>query len=619
MSDAGPPDASGIPSLTSLSPAASREGWALLGAVLRRRWRGLTLGVLVGLAWTAGRVTIPTLVQKAIDQGIEAGDQAVIVRWAAIIAGVAVVTALCTGLRRYLAFREARVAEADLRDRLFAHLVRLSFPFHDRSPTGQLLSRANLDLQQVQNLVVLVPLTIANIVTVLAAAVILLRINVLLTLLALGGLPFLVLLTRRMSTHLFPTMMEVQQESAELSAVVEETVAGVRVVKGFGAEGVQAARLSIEADDVYDASLSASRVRARYWPGLELLPVLGLVVVLAYGGHLVIDGKLTIGELVAFNAYVTLLVWPMRMLGFIVAVTQRAIAAAQRVHAVLATEVEVDESDAPVPLPAGAPGRDVGRVTFRGVGFGYVDGARVLDGFDLEVPAGQSVALVGATGSGKSTIARLLCRFYDVQEGGVALDGVDVRDLRIGDLRSSIGLVFEDTFLFSDSLAGNIAFARPDAEPEAIERAARLAGAHEFMSELPEGYETLVGERGYSLSGGQRQRVAIARAILADPRVLVLDDATSAVDPTKEHEIRDALGEVMRDRTTIVIAHRPATIALAERVVLVDGGKVVADGTHESLLRTSARYRQVLASVAHDEEPGGPDDDVASVTVGSGP
>jgi len=566
---------------------------------MRSQWAGIAAGVTVGLLWTIGRVSIPSLVQRAIDQGMERGDDDAVVRWAVIIALVALTTATFTGLRRYMAFREARRAEAQLRDRMFAHLVRLSFPFHDRTATGQLMSRANTDLQQVQNFFSIIPLAMANVVTVLAAAVILVSINPLLTLLALGALPFLVVLTRRMSAELFPTQMAVQEESAQLAEVVEETVAGVRVVKGFGAEGVQEARLRSEADDVYDASMAGAGVRARFWPTLELLPTVGLVLVLGYGGHLVIDDRLSIGELVAFNAYVALLVWPMRMLGWIVAMAQRAVAASQRVAELLDTEVDVDEPAHPVPLPerrAGGP--DVGRVAFDGVDFGYANGPRVLDGFALESPAGQSVAVVGGTGSGKSTVARLLCRFYDVEAGTVALDGVDVREVRLHELRRAVGLVFEDTFLFSDSIAANIAFADPDATMEQVEHAARLAGAHDFVTRLAQGYDTLIGERGYSLSGGQRQRIAIARAILADPRVLILDDATSAVDPTKEHEIRDALGEVMRGRTTIVIAHRPATIALADRVVLLDGGRVVADGTHASLLATSARYREVLASAA---------------------
>ena len=602
----------------TLPLTASREGWRLLRAQLRRQRTGLVAGVAMGLVWTAGRVSIPSFVQRAIDEGMEAGDRDAVVRWALIIAAVAVGTALCTGARRYLAFREARHAEASLRDRLFAHVVRLSFPYHDQSPTGQLMSRANLDLQQVQNFIVLVPLTIANLVTVAATAVILAQINLLLTVLALGGLPLVIVLTKRLSARLFPTMMAVQQESAELAGVVEETVAGVRVVKGFGAEGVQAARLATEADDLYDASMAGSLVRARFWPTLELLPTSGLIVVLAYGGHLVIDGRLSLGQLIAFNAYVALLVWPLRMLGWIVAMAQRAVAASQRVAEVLGTEVEVAETRTPVALPDGRPGADVGHVSLDAVSFGYAAGPTVLDGFTLDIPAGQSIAVVGSTGSGKSTLARLLCRFYDTDLGAIRLDGVDVRSLRLHDLRRAVGLVFEDTFLFSDSIAANIAFAVPDADLTSIERAARLAGAHDFITALPEGYDTLVGERGYSLSGGQRQRLAIARAILADPRVLVLDDATSAVDPTKEHEIRDALAEVMRDRTTIVIAHRPATIALAERVVLIDEGRVAADGTHESLLASNARYRHVLASAATaDREASADDDDDADEDAGA--
>jgi len=577
-------------------PSSPAVGWALIRRQMGVQWPGIVIGVVLGLTWTAGRVSIPTFVQRAIDEGMATGDRDRVVHWATVIAAVAVVSALCTGGRRYMAFREARRAEADLRDRMFAHLLRLSFPFHDRTPTGQLMSRANLDLQQVQNFFALLPLTFANLVTVTATAVILVRIDPVLTLLALGGLPFIVALAKRMSTQLFPTLVAVQQESAELAEVVEETVSGIRVVKGFGAEPTQASRLATEADDVYDASMAGSMIRARFWPLLELLPNLGLVLVLLYGGHLVIDGRLTVGELVAFNAYVALLIWPMRMLGWIVAMAQRAVASAGRVAELLDTAVEVDEPRRPVSLPPLGGDDPRGAVAFRDVTFRYGPGRPVLDGFALDVVPGQSVAVVGATGSGKSTVARLLCRFYDVDRGAVLVDGVDVRDVALGELRRQVAVVFEDTFLFSDTIAANIAFAEPDAPFEAIERAARLAGADEFIAALPEGYETAIGERGFSLSGGQRQRIAIARAILADPRVLILDDATSAVDPTKEHEIRDAMAEVMRGRTTIVIAHRPATIALAERVVLVDEGRVVADGTHASLLAGDARYREVLAA-----------------------
>ncbi|MGH9288432.1 MAG: ABC transporter ATP-binding protein, partial [Acidimicrobiales bacterium] len=564
---------------TSETGARNRTGWRLILRSVRARRSGLILGVATGLAWTAAKVSTGLIVKTAVDRGIESDDMGALLRWSALLGIVAVFSATFTGLRRYMAFREARWIEADLRDRLFAHLQRLHFAFHDQSQTGQLMSRANTDLQQVQAFVVMIPLTISNAVTVLAVTVILAFIDPLLTLLALGSLPFMNVLTTRFSRRLYPSVMGIQRESAELAAVVEESVAGVRVIKGLGAERVQAARLKGEAEDVYDQSMAAARTRASFLPGLELLPNIGLIAVLAYGGHQVLNGDLSLGSLIAFNVYIAMLVWPLRMLGMIVAQAQRAVVSAERVDEVLATAPLVADAPRPVALPTGG-----GAVAFDGVRFSYGGRTPVLDDFDLRVSPGESVALVGATGSGKTTVARLIPRFYDVNAGRITLDGVDVRDLRLRDLRRAIGIVFEDTFLFSDTIAANIAFADPDAPHADIERAARLAGAHEFICELGDGYATRIGERGYSLSGGQRQRIAIARAILADPRVLILDDATSAVDPTKEHEIRDALTEVMRGRTTIVIAHRPATIALADRVVLIDSRRVAAEGTHESLL-----------------------------------
>jgi ATP-binding cassette subfamily B protein len=464
------------------------------------------------------------------------------------------------------------------------------------------MSRANTDLQQIQFFLVFIPLAIANTLTVVAVAVVLLLINPLLALLALFALPFVNLAAKRFSASIHPVVNDLQQELAELGTVVEESVAGIRVVKGFGAEPVQDRRLRKEADDVFDTSMLAARIRSLWLPALDFLPAVGLVMVLWFGGHQVLDGKLTIGELVAFNAYVLMLVWPLRMTGMLIAQAQRSRAAAERVDEILATDPLVVDAPDAVALPAGG-----GELRFDSVVFSYggtsgATGPDVLDGFDLHVRAGEAVAVVGATGSGKTTVARLIPRFYDVTSGSVSIDGVDVRRLRLHDLRRAVGIVFEDTFLFSATIRENIAFADPDASMDAVERAARLAGAHDFVVRLPEAYDTVIGEHGFSLSGGQRQRVAIARAILADPRVLILDDATSSVDPTKEHEIRAALAEVMAGRTTIVIAHRPATIALADRVVVLDGGRVVAEGTHDDLLATSPRYREILARAAQSED-----------------
>jgi ATP-binding cassette subfamily B protein len=392
----------------------------------------------------------------------------------------------------------------------------------------------------------------------------------------------------------------VQQEQAELANVVEETVAGVRVIKGFGAEQVQADKLEVEADDIQRESLNAARVRATYLPFMELLPTIGLIAVLGLGGHRVLNNQLTIGQLVAFNFYVQLLVWPLRTIGMTLAFGQRAAAALERIDQVLSVVPEVADPEHPVDRPRRVPGSPPtgAAVTFRDVRFGYDDQAPVLDGFTLRIEPGSSVAIVGGTGSGKSTLARLLVRFYDPQEGSIELDGVDLRAMRVHDVRRSIGLVFEDTLLFHDTVMANIAFAHPDADMATIRRAAELAGAADFIEELPLGYATILGERGFSLSGGQRQRIAIARAVVSDPAVLILDDATSAVDPSKEHEIRAAMETVMAGRTTIVIAHRPGTIAMADHVVLVDEGRVAAIGTHDDLLATNTRYREVLAAGA---------------------
>jgi ATP-binding cassette subfamily B protein len=347
--------------------------------------------------------------------------------------------------------------------------------------------------------------------------------------------------------------------------------------------------------------MKAAYIRSRFLPAIDLLPSLGLVAVLGLGGHRVITGDMTLGGLVAFNTYLTMLIWPMRNIGMTIAFGQRAASALLRVNEILSEEPAIKDPAKSKHLPKSGLAQPTGALSFQNVRFGYDIGhtdVRVLEGLTLEVQPGESVAIVGATGSGKSTIARLLLRFYDPQTGGIALDGIDLRELRLSELRRSVGVVFEDTLLFHDTVSSNIAFAKPGIDSDVVVRAAKLAGAHEFIMQLPEKYDTVLGERGFSLSGGQRQRIAIARAIVADPRVLVLDDATSAVDPTKEHEIRDALATVMRGRTTLVIAHRPATIELADRAVLLDEGIIAASGSHHELLETNEKYREVLAAMA---------------------
>lgn len=595
--------------------------WTLLRSTLDDQRRNLTIGTLIGLAWTVGKVASPVLVRFGIDRGIRDGDMLWL--WAGLIGGAGMVAGFFTAFRRFYAFREARWTETRLREQMFGHIMSLHIGYHDRAQTGQLMSRSSSDLNSIQMFVVMIPITLSNLAMIASVIVILFVTDWFLAVLALASLPLIQYAGRRFSQTIHPAVLAVQAEQAELATVVEESVGGVRVVKGFGAEGVQQDKLETAADDIRRVSIAAARIRAKFLPAIELLPQLGLIAVLWFGGNRVIDEELTLGQLVQFNLYVAMLVQPLRMIGMTIAFAQRAAAALERINEVLEVAPAVADPHRPASLPTTGPR---GAVRFTGVQFAYdtpatdaaerdmnaaddaVDAATpagpVLADFDLDLSAGTSVAIVGATGSGKSTIARLLVRFYDVQQGSVSIDGIDVRDLAVQDVRRSVGIVFEDTLLFHDTVRANIAFAFPDADRAAVERAARLAGAHDFVMGLPDAYDTLLGERGFSLSGGQRQRIAIARAILADPRVLVLDDATSAVDPSKEHEIRTAMATVMDGRTTIVIAHRPGTIALADTVVLLDEGRVAARGRHDDLVAREPRYREVLATMNEpDVEP----------------
>ena len=554
----------------------------------------MAVALAASLAWTGASLAIPVLVQRAIDHGIEPQRTGPLV-----VAGLSIIAAAIAAGGMYAVWSYAgsvtsRSVEAELRERLFAQLQRLHAAYHDRVATGQLMGRMNTDVQQVHAFVEALPSSIAAMLLGVGIVVVLVMASPLLTLLTLASFPLLIVAVLHYTRRMYPAARDMQQELGALSGLVEDTVSGIRVIKGLGAESVQRVRVRTVAEAVYDRALDWARLRSAYLPLWALIPAVAASVVLGFGGHLVLDGHLTVGQLVAFNAYLGMLVWPVGAAGTLQLQYQRALAAAGRSAEVLSTAPAIVERPHALPLPEGG-----GEVRFEGVHFAY-PGHRenvVLDGLDLVVAAGTSVALVGATGAGKSTIAQLIARLYDVDLGAVRLDGVDVRELRLLELRAAVGIVFQETFLFTDTVAANIAYADPGASPEEVEQAARLAGAHEFIGALPDGYDTLLGERGFSLSGGQRQRIAIARTLLADPDVLILDDATSAVDPAKEGEIRDALREVMRERTTIVIAHRPATVALADRVALLDGGRIAAEGTHAELLASSAAYRAALGAV----------------------
>ena len=565
------------------------SGWRYLGLIARRlRW-SIVGAVVAGLVWQGAAIAAPLLIKRAIDVGIDGGNQTALWWSCAGLIVLGAVEAVSGALRHVFAIRNRARADAEVRDAIFRRALELDAHYHDRVGAGELISRASNDAELVARAFDSVGHTIGYVFTIVGTSVVLFVLDWRLGLAVLLPLPLLSVGFGRYSERYAERTKINQERLAAATSLVEESIAGVRVVKGMGAEAALSARFRQRSDDVVRTALDVADVDAVFLPALEALPLIGMLVVLWYGGHQALSGAITIGTFAAFGFYLALLVNPLRTIGQRVGTLQRAVAAGQRVTDVLRAEPLVVESPDARTFP------DDAGIRFDGVQFSYGDGRPVLDGFDLDIPAGTSLALVGATGSGKSTAAALLARFYDPDAGRVTIGDVDVRDIRLDDLRARVGIVFEDAFLFGDTVRGNVGLAAPEAADEEIERATQLAGADEFVERLPEGYETMIGERGYSLSGGQRQRIAIARAILADPKVLILDDATSAVDATKEHEIRAALAEVMRGRTTLVIAHRPATIALADRVALVEAGRVAEQGTHAELLARSSRYRSLLA------------------------
>jgi ATP-binding cassette subfamily B protein len=480
---------------------------------------------------------------------------------------------------------------------IYEHLTWLSFSFYDRVQSGQLISRANSDIRSVQMYSTFAPLIIVQSSIGILAFGFMLSIDPVLALIAMTIMPAMYFIGIRMRRVLFPISWITQARLAEVATIVDENINGVRVVKSFAQEEAEVNRLADAAERVAWAYVKDAQFRGKWSPWVQNLPQVGLALVLVFGGWMVYDGHLGIGAILAFNAYLLMLQAPFMMLGQLVMMGQRAKASAERIFEVL------DESPDIVERPGAFDLENVkGALDFNHVRFEYANGAQILTDFDAHVSAGETVAIVGRTGSGKSTIARLLTRFYDVSDGAVCVDGIDVRDATLESLRANVGVVLDEPFLFSISIAENIAYGKPDATYDAIEAAARAANAHEFIERLPEGYDTVVGERGYTLSGGQRQRIAIARTLLVNPPVLVLDDATSAIDVHVEAGIYEALSTLLARRTTIVIAHRISTIALASRVILIDEGRVVATGTHEELLATTPLYAEVLAQTTREDE-----------------
>ncbi|HYZ93456.1 MAG TPA: ABC transporter ATP-binding protein [Actinomycetota bacterium] len=551
-------------------------------------------------AWTTTLVTVflglvgPIVVRNAVNH-LSAGRVRAVYPIVALLALIAVGRFVFGYISRSQMFRSAYGIEYDLRSIIYEHLTRLSFAFYDRVQTGQLISRGNSDIRSVQMFLAFAPTMAIQLMTFFLALGFMVTVHPLLTLAALAPMPAVFFVSVRMRRLMFPISWIVQARMADVATIVEENITGVRIVKSFAAEILEIKDLAGAARRVQWANVKQADVRASFSPLLENLPRLSMVFVLFYGGRLVQTGRLDLGAIFLFMGYIVLLTAPFRILGFMLMLNERARASAQRIYEILDSQPEIADAPGAVDLvdPRGV-------VEFRNVTFAYGYGPKILDEFSLRVEPGETVALVGRTGCGKSTVARLLMRFYDVSDGAVIVDGKDIRGLTVESLRSHIGVVSDDAFLFSDTIRDNIAYGRPDAPMDAVVGAAAAAGADDFIKAMPEGYESVIGERGYDLSGGQRQRVSIARLLVTDPTILVLDDATSSVDVRIEQEIHSSLHSVMEGRTTLVIAHRLSTINLADRVVLMERGRIVASGTHAELMRTEPKYAEVLAHLDED-------------------
>jgi ATP-binding cassette, subfamily B, bacterial len=573
-----------------MSAVPYRRTFARLLSFLGPYKPGLAVSIVLAIGSQAAQIALIWVTgRNVIDGALGRHDSHRLWLYVGAIAALGFLSAALMLGRRLISGKQALDVEMDMRQGLYSHLVRLSFGFYDRHQTGQLMSRATVDLQGVRFFLGYgLIFFFQNLLTVVSVSVVLFFFEWRLAFVVLAVTPFLVALAYRYSRVAHPTLRDVQQKLADVATVAEENIVGVHVVKAFAQEPAEEEKFRGRNEALFGQTIRANRQRATYVPLLSFLPLLAQAAVLLVGARMVARGTLSTGSFVAFNLYLGMLVTPLRSLGMWVGQAQRATAAGERIFQVLDEPEDVADRPGAPDLPPGE-----GAVRFEDVSFSYLPGRPVLEHLDLALDAGTTVALIGHTGAGKTTLASLVPRFYDVDSGRVLVDGVDVRDVTLGSLRSSVGAITQDPFLFSTTVRENIAFGRPDLSDEDVERVARLAQAHEFVERLPQGYETVIGERGITLSGGQRQRIAIARALAVDPRVLILDDATASVDATTEARIRAGLRQVMEGRTTLIIAHRLSTIALADEIVVLDAGRIRARGTHDELLETSSVYREI--------------------------
>ncbi len=589
------------PPKNSINPDTDLGWIKRLLPVARSHRRPLIIGVCVGSVALILNVAVPAIGKEAIDSTI-AGNREEITIWALILIVVGLGRFATGALYRISLFRVAWGVETDLRALLYSHLTKLSFSYFDRTQSGQVISRANSDIRSIQVLLAFGPLIGMSIISFILAFCFMMTIHIPLTMVALCTLPGVYFFGQKLRHSVFPLTWVSQARLAELATIVDENINGTRVVKSFAAEKQQISLLQKAARHIEWVNVQTIKERAKFNPVIEALPRIGMAIVLLYGGLLAIDGQVSIGTLFAFNAYVIMLQAPFRMFGFLLLQTQRASASATRIFEVLDEKPEITDLPTAVRLTGV---RD--SIRFQNVNFSYSGSqslsptkshharSEIITNLDLSISAGETIAIVGMTGSGKSTIARLLTRFYDVNSGSILIDDVDIKRIQLHSLRQQIGIVFDEPFLFSTRVSENISYGKPDASEAEIIEAARKAQALGFITDLESGFNTVVGERGYTLSGGQRQRIALARCLLEKPSVLILDDATSAIDVGVESLIHESLKTSLEETTTLLIAQRVSTIALADRIVFLEGGAISDEGSHSSLLSRNAAYAAIIA------------------------
>jgi len=541
------------------------------------------------LLWCFLVIIQPYLIKRIIDDGIVADNERSVIVFISFMVLAGYTRAMSIGIRRYFSMDVSYKVEAGIRNRIFTHMQKLAFNYHDKVPTGDLMARASSDASQVRLAFAIAPLASANIFLLLILSGTLLSISLPLGGIVLFSIPMVLWLASNFSSKAMGISLEVKEAEAKMTTEVEEQLGGIRVVKAFGNEEHASNKVENAVQNIYDSSLNYLKLRTRFVPLFELIPMVITLAVLLLGGYLTINEYLSLGEFIAFTQYVFLLIWPLRITAWFLSEIPSSVAAGNRILELLNEIPTITDDETPNELPVDGNGS----LKFSNVNFKYGN-ETIFDNLNLEIRGKKTVAIVGSTGSGKSTLAYLLPRLYEIESGSIEIDGIDITNLRLSDLRSNVSLAFEESFLFSNTARENISLGLDDASQEEIEDAALIARAHEFISQLPESYETKVGERGYGLSGGQRQRVALARAILRKPRVLILDDALSAVDASTEEEIRNELNHVMSNMTTLIITNRVPTIELCDEVVFLENGKVKAQGKHQDLMESVDTYKALF-------------------------